>query len=187
RAMRSSSPTVRQMACLGLGALGNEDSLHILENALEDEEESVQVAAVLGLGALRTDSALEAIAHALMTGSDLVRQAAAETFAAIPDEGYRVLYDAVEHEQMFIRRAAIFGLKRVRTPWALVALYRASLEDPQWYVQSAAQQAFQDINNNILEGVKAYPRIEAIGWLRRWAMEHIDDLPEDITGRELLQ
>ncbi len=187
RAMRSSSPIVRQMACLGLGALGNEDSLHILENALGDEEENVQVAAVLGLGALRTDAALEAIAHALMTGSDLVRQAAAETFAAIPDEGYRVLYDAVSHEQMFIRRAAIFGLKRVRTPWALLALYRASLEDPQWYVQSAAQQAFQDINNNILEGVKAYPRIEAIGWLRRWAMERIDDLPEDITGRELLQ
>ena len=69
----------------------------------------------------------------------------AEAFADMPEEGYPTLYDAVTEEDFMLRRAAIFGLRRTRTTWALVAIYRAFLEDEQWYVRSAAQQAFQEM------------------------------------------
>ena len=99
----------------------------------------------MALGAIGTEDALQPMVQALTGGSEQLRQTMAEAFAAMPEEGYPTLYDAVTEEDFMLRRAAIFGLRRLRTTWALVAIYRAFLEDEQWYVRSAAQQAFQEL------------------------------------------
>jgi len=109
---------------------------------LADENQEARVAACLALGAIASGPALEAMAGALTEGDEQVQRAAAEMFGAHVAEGYPVLYDAAHSEQLLLRRAAIFGLRRVETPWALIEIYRAFLEDVQWYVQSAAQEAF---------------------------------------------
>lgn len=170
RALRHPDDDVRRLACLGLGAMRQEDAIEDIASLLEDVNSDVQLAAALALGAIGTEPALHEMVIALTQGSEQLRKAIAEAFAAIPDEGYPILYDAVNHEEMMLRRAAVYGLRRINTPWALIAIYRRSLEDDQWYVRSAAEQAFLDMQyGETAIGPRAYPALESIPWLREWA------------------
>src|SRR5262245_20804677 len=148
QAARNQNPHLRRLACLGMGAVGDVDSVNDLTALLKDADENVQIAAALGLSAVGNEAALMALVEAFTEGSERLRQAIAETLADMPDEGYPVLYDAVQDEEMLLRRAAVFGLKRVKSTWAVIAIYRAFLEDQQWYVRSAAQLAFQELQHN---------------------------------------
>lgn len=185
-ALRNANPDVRRLACLGIGALGDADSAPDLAAMLQDPVNEVQLAAAMGLGAVGTPDALEMMVEALTTGTEQLRQAIAETFAAVPDEGYPVLYDAINHEEMMLRRAAVFGLRRIKTAWALVAVYRAFLEDQQWYVRSAAQLAFENMQFRQNAGVKAYPKPDTIAWLRSWIESMGENAPQEESAEQLL-
>ena len=105
----------------------------------------------------------------------------------MPEEGYPTLYEAVTHEDFLLRRAAMFGLRRLRTTWALVAIYRAFLEDEQWYVRSAAQQAFQEMTYGRTESLtNAYPKVEEIEWLQVWAARRGENLPVGEVPNQML-
>jgi HEAT repeat protein len=160
-----------------MGAIGDPEAIKDLVPLLSDKIVDVQLSAAMALGAIGTDAALEEMVLALTEGSEQVRQAVAESLAAIPDEGHPVLYDAIAHEEMMVRRAAAFGLRRVRTNWAVSALYRTFLEDDQWYVRSAAQQAFQDIQDDENKGPKGYPTADSIIWLVNWAAARGESVP----------
>ncbi len=177
QAARNANADVRRLACLGMGAIGDPEAIKDLLPLLADKIVDVQLSAVMALGAIGTDTALEEMVLALTEGSEQIRQAVAESLAAIPDEGHPVLYDAIAHEEMMVRRAAAFGLRRVRTNWAVSALYRTFLEDDQWYVRSAAQQAFQDIQNEEHKGPQNYPAVDSITWLVNWAAAHGEGVP----------
>jgi HEAT repeat protein len=169
KALRHPNPDVRRVSTLGMGALRAENILGEISARLDDPDQNVMLAAGLALGAVGTDEALEEMVTALTSSNERLQQAIAEAFAAIPEEGYPVLYDAVNHEDMSLRRAAVFGLRRVNTPWALIAIYRRSLEDDQWYVRSAAELAFSGMNfGDTATGPQQYPKIESIDWLRQW-------------------
>lgn len=184
--IRHSDPQVRQLSALGLGALRVEDAMIDINSLLDDKDTGVQIAAGLALAALGTDQALNAMVEALMTSESRVQQAIAEAFAAIPNEGYPLLYDAIQHEEMSVRRAAVFGLRRLKTPWALIAIYRAFLEDQQWYVRSAAQQAFTEMHYQEGGGPVAYPETKAIPWLLTWASDHGQGVPSTEVANQLL-
>lgn len=184
--LRHADAQVRLLAALGLGALKAEDALLDLNTLLDDKEVPVQIAAGLALGAIGTDQAYHAMVEALMSNESRVQQAVAEAFAAIPDEGYPILYDAIAHEEMSVRRAAVFGLRRLRTPWALIAIYRAFLEDQQWYVRSAAQQAFTEMHDRQGGGPVSYPESKNIPWLLAWAAEHGQGVPSSEVANQLL-
>ncbi|MCS7070281.1 MAG: HEAT repeat domain-containing protein, partial [Anaerolinea sp.] len=137
RAVRSANPTLRRLACLGMGALGDLEALKDLTQLPRtDPSPEVQWAAAMALGAIGTAEAFEAMIAALEVDSEPLLQAIAEAFALHPDEGYPILLDASRHEDMMLRRAAVFGLRRVQTTWALIELYRRFLEDTEWYVRS---------------------------------------------------
>ncbi|MAS36151.1 MAG: hypothetical protein CL610_19250 [Anaerolineaceae bacterium] len=184
QAARNASAEVRLLACLGMGAMGNPDAIRDLVALLEDQVNEIQIAAAMALGAIGTNEALEALVVALTEASERVRQAATETLAAIPDEGHPILYDAIHHDDMMVRRAATFGLRRTATRWAIDALYRAFLEDSQWYVRSAAQQAFFDLQQEEDRGPRAYPTADSIGWLGEWAGARGENIP---SGEAALQ
>lgn len=177
QAARNANADVRRLACLGMGAIGDPEAIKDLIPLLTDKIVDVQLSAAMALGAIGTDAALEEMVLALTEGSEQVRQAIAESLAAIPDEGHPVLYDAITHEEMMVRRAAAFGLRRVRTSWAVSALYRRFLEDDQWYVRSAAQQAFQDIQDDENKGPQSYPPVDSISWLVNWAAARGEGVP----------
>jgi hypothetical protein len=168
KALKHSDPKIRILACLGIGAMGEADAVGVLKTMMRDTDADVQLAATLALGAIGTVEALEVMGTALVQGSEQLQRAAAEMFAAHPEEGYPVLYEAVGSQDIGLRRAAVFGLKRVPTPWALLAIYRVFLEDQQWYVRSAAQQVFIDMQDESGMFTRGYPNLETLPWLREW-------------------
>lgn len=187
RAVRNMNPDIRRLACLGMGALGDAEAIRDLKPLVRDQVMEVQLAAGMALGAVGTDEALEAMLIAFTEGSEQVRQAMAEAFAAMPDEGYPILHEAVEDQDMMLRRASVFGLRRIRTTWALIAIYRAFLEDEQWYVRSAAQQAFQEIQYGRAQSPTApYPSAEAIPWLAEWAASRGETMPAGEGAQQML-
>lgn len=187
KGVRNMDADIRRLACLGLGAAGDDEGLRDLISLLNDQREEVQIAAGMALGALGTDDALQPMVVALTSGSEPLRQTMAEAFAAIPEEGYPTLFEAVTDEDFMLRRAAIFGLRRLRTTWALVAIYRAFLEDEQWYVRSAAQQAFQELTYGRTVSLTAqYPKPEDIPWLQNWATKRGEALRAGEQAQQML-
>jgi HEAT repeat protein len=186
QAVRKASPELRILGAQGIGALGQSEATGDLIPLLQDQTSDVQLSAGLALGAVNSDTALEAMVEALTQGSEPLRQAIAEGFAAIPEEGYPILYDAIRDEDMMLRRAAVFGLRRIRTTWSLIAIYRAFLEDDQWYVRSAAQRAFQALQSGGESGPVGYPPAEALMWLGRWAEQHGERMPSGEGANQIL-
>ena len=189
RSLDHPDPQIRRLACLGVGALETDEAIKHLNRLLNDSDAEVKLSAGLALGAIGTEEALEAMVIALSEGEEPLRQAIAEAFAAIPEEGYPVLYDAINHDDMLLRRAAVFGLRRINTGWALVSLYRTSLEDDEWYVRSAAEQAFIEMQfGDTATGPRTYPQAEEITWVRNW-LTSLGDASKNIKagGVELLR
>ncbi|MCU0481937.1 MAG: hypothetical protein MUE54_12125 [Anaerolineae bacterium] len=181
RGLRDGNPDVRRLACLGLGALRAEEAIRDITSLLADVDPDVALSAGLALGAINTQESLEEMVAVLTTSSEALRQAVAEAFAALPEEGYPVLYDAISHEDLMVRRAAIFGLRRINAPWALVAVYKASTEDDEWYVRSAAEQAFLEMQfGQTASGVRPMPDVESLEWLRDW-INSLGDAAKRIT------
>ncbi len=188
QATKSIVAQIRQLACLCIGVIGHDDGATIIAPLLKDGGSDVQIAAALGLGAIRSEEALTALVDALTEGSESLRQAVAETLADIPAEGYPTLYDAIQDDEMIVRRAAVFGIKRLKSDWAVLAIYRAFLEDSQWYVRSAAQLAFQEMRYGRGNGPHGYPPPEAITWLNEWAAKRQENLsPGDESGQTLIK
>jgi HEAT repeat protein len=167
RALRSADADVRVLGSLGIGATRDPNVVDILRQSANDSDSRVQLAATLANGPIATDESMEQLAVILTQRSEVLQRAAAETFAALPTEGYPVLYEAVSGDDLGMRRAAVFGMGRVSAPWAIISIYRVFLEDPQWYVRSAAQQVFIDMVETD-STLRAYPTAEKINWLREW-------------------
>ena len=186
QATRSTETQIRTLGCIGLGALGDPEAIRDLRPMLEDEEMDVQLAAALALGAIGNELAVEVMLAGLYEGEENLRQAVAEGLAAIPEYGHVVLHEAATHEDMMVRRAAVFGLARIGTPWALTDLYRRLLEDDQWYVRSAAEQVFASARPETKETAIAHPPIESLDWVTDWLAEHKLQIPEDMDYRQVL-
>ncbi len=186
QATQSMVAQIRQLACLGIGVLGQPEDASIVIPLLKDGGNDVQLAAALALGAIRSEEALTALVDALTDGSESLRQAVAETLADIPLEGYPTLYDAIQDDEMIVRRAAVFGIKRLKSDWAVLAIYRAFLEDSQWYVRSAAQMAFQEMRYGSGNGPHGYPPPEAITWLNEWASKRQENVTPGEDASQIL-
>jgi HEAT repeat protein len=186
QASKSLVPNVRKTACLGLGAIGHAEGVADITPLLQDSDNDVQLTAALGLGAIRTEEAFTALIEAFTEGSEALRQVIAEAFADIPEEGYPVLYDAIQDEEMMLRRAAVFGIRRLKSDWAMLSIYRAFLEDSQWYVRSAAQIAFQEMQYGRNDGPRSYPPPEAIIWLNEWAAKRGENISPDESAAQVL-
>lgn len=170
RSLRSPDAVTRRVAALGCGVLRDNDAASKLTEMVEgDVEPLVQWACVAALGVIGTDQGYDGVGTALLTGPELVRQMAAETLADLPDIGYETLYDAVRMEDVDLRRAAVFGLGRVRTTWSPIEVYRIFLDDSQWFVRFAAQTIVVEIQEHAAAmNLRRYPSTDNIDWLRDW-------------------
>src|SRR5690606_29781192 len=117
RALRNANADVRRLACYGLGATGDSDGIRDLTPLMQDHDTSVQLAASVALSVIPEPEAIAALLVGFTEGSESIRQAAAIAFAALPDEGYPILHDAIADADMALRRAAVFGLRRIGTTW----------------------------------------------------------------------
>ncbi len=178
RAVRMDNADTRRLGCLGMGALGNPESIRDLVPLLNDQHEDVQIAAAIALSAIPTEEALEAMLIAFTEGAEQVRQALAIAFSTMPEDGYPILHESITDEDMMIRRAAVFGLRRLKTTWAQLDIYHAFLEDTEWYVRSAAQHAFQEMQLGRVNTFTTAPiPANRLTWLAEWAEANGIQLP----------
>src|SRR5690606_5924039 len=65
-------------------------------------------------------------------------------------------------------------------------IYRAFLEDEQWYVRSAAQLAFQEQQYGGDRGPRNYPPVMDIAWLNDWAAKRGENVPPGEGANQML-
>jgi len=148
RLLGSDAPSSRILGALGLGGLRDEEAVEPLLRMVESDPHLLcRQSACLGLAAIGTQAALEGLGHALLKGDEGVRLAAGEALACHPDEGYNMLKDALEVDNLLTRRAAVFGLCRVPEDWALESLEKVQVDDGQWVVRGAAAEAAERRKN----------------------------------------
>jgi HEAT repeat protein len=148
RLLASEIPSSRVLGALGLGGFPDEDSVEkLIDTVYADHNLQVRQAACLGLAGIGNESALEGLGKILLDGDESVRLAAAEALASHPDEGYDMLRDAMEVENLLTRRAAVFGLGRVPEAWAAELLGQVQVEDDQWVVRGAAAEVIERQDN----------------------------------------
>jgi HEAT repeat protein len=186
KALEGSSAHVRRLGCIGLGALGDSEGIKDLEPMLTDSDKDVQLAAALALASIGTDRALELITNGLLHGEQSLKRAVAEALAAIPGVGPATLREAITSPDVELRRAAVFGLARVKAVWSLAQLYRSQMEDSEWYVRDAAKQSFNKMESPERGGILRHPDADELPWLAAWAAERGDGVPAGPSSREVL-
>lgn len=179
---------VQRLSALGLGALAHEASARPIAKLMYSNAPELAISASMALCAIGTEEALEYAVQMFTQGEEIIRHAIAESLAAIPEEGYPILYDAAFHDDVLVQRVTAFALRRINSPWALVTLHDTSLANDDWYVQSAAEQAFLDLQYGaIATGPKRYPEIDSITWLVNWA-DNLDEIARQTTkGNDLIR
>ena len=145
--LKSPEIDIVQIGILGCGYLGSIKSAPAIIDLL-GEHILTDIAACFALVQIGTGDALESVANFLLTGDEKRRQAAAEALANHPREGHPALKDASELDQLTVRHAAVFGLRRIRKHWAKDILDEMKIEDEEWLVRNAAQQASEVLLGN---------------------------------------
>jgi HEAT repeat protein len=186
QALKAPDFNVRRLGCIGLGAVGDPEALKDVGSMLADPDGDVQLAAGLALGALNSETAIETMMAGLFDGEESLRRAVAETLAALPEGGHQILRETIRSSDMLVRRASVFGLSRIKAPWALSLLYRTLLEDAQWYVRSAAEEAFKLAETPEGDGVLAHPDADSLPWLIEWAASKGEGVPNGPNARQVL-
>ena len=113
---------------LGSGAIKDTKAIGVLSGAIQAPSASTQCAACLALVAIGTGTAIEAVARVLLHGEEEVRQYAAEAMANDPVEGQAMLKEGLSMDDILLRRAVVFGLKRVKENWAVQMLENKGVE-----------------------------------------------------------
>lgn len=170
RLLSSDIPSSRVLGALGLGGLEDEESIDtLLDIVYQDRNLHVRQAACLALAAIGTESALEGLGKILLEGDEAVRLAAAEALASHPDEGFSMLRDASEHDNLLTRRAAVFGLARIPERWSLEILQRMQVEDDQWVVRGAAAEAAERRHDPPWKVLPVIQEVAELPWLIEFA------------------
>ncbi len=184
--LKAPIPIIRQYCCVGLGALGEPDAIKELAPMLADPDPDVQLSAGMALAAIGTDAALNTMMDGLLAGDPQLRRAVAEALAAIPGVGHATLRDALNSSELDLRRAAVYGLARIKAGWALAALYKTLFEDGEWVVRNAAEDAFKEAQRPDRGGVSVHPSPDQLEWLVSWAASRGEGVPAGPTGRQML-
>ena len=183
--LRSHDLNVRRAAALACGLAQDEKSVTLLTEQLADLPPS-QYAACYALGKISSQKALEAVADALLHGGELLRRSAAETLSNHPSEGHAALREGSTMEDILVRYAVVHGLRNINQPWSVEILDRMRIDDDQWVVRDAAQQAFEEISApSPYIPVQLQPSSET-PWLVEFAGERDSGLPAGEDTREIL-
>lgn len=144
--LRSPKNSVSQLAALGCGFLRDSQAVGDLANLVIDPT-PVGQAACLALINIGTRPAIETAADVFLQGAEPLRRAVAEGFANHPEEGYPLLKEGSEIDDLLVRRISIHGLRLINEPWAKNILEEMQVEDGQWVVRNAAAQVVEELNS----------------------------------------
>jgi hypothetical protein len=176
-----------QLATLGAGALGDVKSIDLLSALLRNPSPNVRRAACLALATIGTSTAMDVVASALLHGDEMIRRAAAEAMSLHSGEGHTMLREgAAMKDDLEVRRAVVFGLGRVRQPWAEELLNKLQLEDDQWVVRNAATEMLEDHRKPNRHIPRRLPPPSESPWLIAFAGKQGMGISPDIPPTDLL-
>jgi hypothetical protein len=89
-------------------------------------------------------------------------------------------------DDLLVRRATIYGLKRIDEPWAMEILEETQIEDAQWVVKNAAQQVVEELNNPDPYIPQPLGPLEDIPWLIEFASNQGLGISAGDAAREML-
>jgi HEAT repeat protein len=175
--LNNPDPFTRRISALCLGALQVPSLAKALAAGLADDYLDVRWAAALALSATPHPTAIEALANGLLTGDDHLRRACAEALARNAEEGHPLLREALAHDDLLVRRAAVYGLAAAGAPWAVELLRAAQHTEMQWLVRSAIQEVLAA--GEQAEALAPRPTLpaHALGWLAAWAAQRGEGVP----------
>ncbi|HIE24428.1 MAG TPA: NACHT domain-containing protein, partial [Anaerolineales bacterium] len=185
--LQSDSVYIVQLAALGSGLMRDKKAVQSLENVFRKIRNTYTLsAAALALSAIGTDDALNALAVALMQGEENLRRATAEAFANHPVEGWEMLKEAIEIDDILVRRSAVYGLARIEKPWAKELLSRTRTEDKEWAVRDIAADAIEKSTDKAKLAPHKLPPPSESPWLIAYAGEQGMGIPAGSPATELL-
>ncbi|MDD5467506.1 MAG: HEAT repeat domain-containing protein [Anaerolineales bacterium] len=184
--VQEADPRRKALGLLCAGMLSSGPESELLSAAINDSTPLIYQSACLALVAVGSEETIDLVGYALLHGSEEVRRAAAETLANDVEDGHAILKEAVELEDILVRRAVIYALLRVRQPWAIEILRRLQLHDPQWVVKNAADQALEalGIPNPRIPGPPT--PLSETPWLIAFAGERGMGIAPGKSAREML-
>ncbi len=184
--IKHASPTIRFLGAIGLGALRNSKAIQDLVGLYSDPQQEVRNAACLAISAVNSPECVEILAETLLHGDEFLRQAAAESFAKMANEGYEILKDAVTIDDLLTRRAAVQGLVLIREDWVKTMLEEMSVKDGQWIVRNAAAQALDVIQKPFAYIPRRLTRPAETSWIIDYAAQLKMGVPADELAVEIL-
>lgn len=167
--LKSRETDLTRLAALGLGMLHDVKAVEDIEKIQGGHDLSLASASLLSLTAIGNKPALDSVAATLLHGSEPMRRFAAEAFANHTEEGHPILKEASAMEDLSVRRAAVFGLARVKQPWADDIIESLRTTDTQWVVQDAANQAVAMRTDDSLRAPFTQPELNQQPWLIEFA------------------
>lgn len=166
---KSGEPNLRLLGILGCGMANDDKIIADLASMVEDPVPYVKYAACLALMTIGNKAALDAITLVLLQGSDTSRQVAAEALAMNPEEGYPILQEGAGINDLLVRHAVVFGLARIKLPWAVQLLEKMAIEDGQWVVRNAAAAALENSKRSDPHIPIPLPPLNELPWLIKYA------------------
>jgi hypothetical protein len=182
----SASEEVRKMAALGAGSIRDAKVFNELIELFTDSNRDIRAAAALAVGSIGGPNSQRTLAEIILHGDEDLRQTAAEVLAADSGDGHTILKDAMEINDLLTRRAAIYGLTRIREEWVKPLLEKVAIEDSQWVVRNAASQALDEITHPLNSIPETLPAADQAGWLIKFASRHGTGIPKGDPGTELI-
>lgn len=167
QALRHPLQSIRVAALRGIGWVGSPKDLKLLAAALKDPHLEIQESALHAIADLGTPGAYRFLGDLLPQSSEQLMLQIAEILARNP-EGWDTLREAVQAEDLLVRRAVAHGLSNIPQPWARELLQQLARDDPQWLVRSAAEAALSAQQPSQVV-VSAPPQPDQIQWLIAWA------------------
>lgn len=160
---------LRRLAALACGLLDDSRSVNDLASLMVDSAPNVRRAVCLALAKIGDEQAMEMLASALLHGDESLRRYAAEALAGDVDEGHAILQEGLQLSDVAVRRAAVYGLRRLRQPWVIELLQKLQVEDEQWVVQNAAAEALEEFSRPDPRIPAPVPALHDTPWLIAYA------------------
>jgi len=186
--LERSDPFLRHLGTAALSHLGSEKAIGMLAKMLEDGDSQVRKTAVYALSWIQHPTTEKPLLTALIQGDEEMSRIAAEGLALSGSDGVEILKEAIEDDDLQVRRAAVQGLALLDDEWIVRLLVEVERNDSEWVVKAAATEALELIRSRAKPSPWQTVPVGKQHWLLRHAAQEGRSVPKgDATLPYLVQ
>lgn len=167
--LKNGTRVVKVLAAYACGILQDPAVFPDLVGLLSDPDQNVRVAASSAVTRWETAQAQDLTVQILTKGDEYMRRAVTEMLALNTSEGPQTLIDGTMHEDILVRRACVFGLGLIDSPWSRDLLKKIQTEDGQWVIRNTASQALENMAALDGHAPRKLPPPHTASWLITYA------------------